>query len=318
MPCSATDTAYDEAADWLSANFPECSSGLLFNAGAEERRALLPVGRRVLDCFLHKIGHQRSRLHQGLEALAEVSFDFLLRQARFRKTGSYEPRTAARVIREIYHNREKMEGSYLDGLLLTYAFWPNHARMLHCYVALLGSGQPSGPAVLEIGLGHGLMALTALVLLRSARYTAVDVSPHSLTYAYDLLEKNGIEREALCGIVGNAEEPELWSDRLSGSAPWDVVVCGEVLEHVQWPDLLLARMQSALRPEGRAFVTTCANIEAEDHVFRFESVDHIRRTLNAAGFVVRDEQVLPLRGFEEDPLVPLNYAAVLTKAQKEH
>ena len=63
---------------------------------------------------------------------------------------------------------------YLDGLALTYAMWPNHARMLQFYVTSFVSLIPVDGRVLEIGPGHGLLSA---VLLRERRRQAAARGP---------------------------------------------------------------------------------------------------------------------------------------------
>jgi len=97
----------------------------------------------------------------------------------------------------------------------------------------------------------------------------------------------------------------------------DGAICCEVLEHVEDPRAILLGLRSALGPRGRAFVTTVANVEAEDHIHLFTDAAHIRRVLREAGFRIEAERALPLRGFEEASPLPLNYAAVLRAGPAE-
>ena len=78
---------------------------------------------------------------------------------------------------------------------------------------------------------------------------------------------------------------------------------------------LLRGLAAALAPSGRAFVTTVANVEAEDHVYLFDDAAHVRRVLGEAGLAVEKEMALTLRGFETARPLPLNYAAIVRRAE---
>jgi SAM-dependent methyltransferase len=233
-----------------------------------------------------------------------MSVDFLRLQPGFMKRGQYAAAGADDLFERFYGRREVMEGFYLDGLLLTYAFWRNHARLLRFFVDdFLGVLAPAA-RLGEIGVGHGLMALFALRALPQSEYHGFDLSPFALSYTEALLGANGI-------AVGRAHLRR--EDAMAGLPPatgLDGAWCGEVIEHVNDPRPVLHALRTSLAREGRAFVTTVANVEAEDHVFLFDNADQIRRVLVESGFIVERELILPVWDFSQTPL-PINYAAIL-------
>jgi 2-polyprenyl-3-methyl-5-hydroxy-6-metoxy-1,4-benzoquinol methylase len=311
MVKAVTSTPAAHAAGWLRERYPEIAGGLLFSV--PDRDADLDgYAEAVLGFLVRKCDAEGRSLEPALEAMARMSFEFLRLQPRFMKTGRYARAASAPLREQIYSRQEVMEGYYLDGLLLTYAFWVNHTALYRYFIRGFLPRLPTGARALEIGVGHGLMALTLLRELPSSRYEGLDISPFSLSYASRLLSANGIDlgrvslREADAARGGAGDEGR--SDRR------DAVICCEVLEHVEDPAVLLETVRARLAPEGRAFVTTVANVEAEDHIYRFEDQAHIRRLLQEAGLRVESELVLPLRGFEGAVPRPLNYAAVLSAA----
>jgi len=296
--------------EWLRQRYPEIAGGLLFSI-PDRDPDLMPYARAVLAVLANKCEAEGRSLDQPLEALARMSFEFLRLQPRFMRTGRYRSARSAPLREQIYGRREVMEGYYLDGLLLTYAFWINHTALYRHFVRGFLPRLDPGARVLEIGVGHGLMALTALRELPGARYEGLDLSPFSLSYAARLLAANGIEEDRF-----TLREADATQGHEGGAAPrrWDAVLCCEVLEHVEEPARLLHTIRDALDARGRAFVTTVANVEAEDHIYRFEDEAHIRRAFAEAGLSVESELVLPLRGLESAVPRPLNYAAVLARA----
>jgi 2-polyprenyl-3-methyl-5-hydroxy-6-metoxy-1,4-benzoquinol methylase len=289
-------------------HYPQIAGGLLF-AIADRDPDLDRHAEAVLGFLARKCEAEGRSVDDALEGMARMSFDFLRLQPRFMKTGRYRSAASAPLRERIYARKEVMEGYYLDGLLLTYAFWINHAALYRWFVQAFLPRLPPQARVLEIGVGHGLMALTLLRALPSARYEGVDLSPFSLEYAARLLSANGVDPRR-----ASLREEDASGPAAAAAEPKDAVFCCEVLEHVEDPAGLLQTIRRGLRADGRAFVTTVANVEAEDHIYRFDDEAHIRRLVEEAGLRVENELALPLRGYETAHPRPLNYAAVLSPA----
>jgi SAM-dependent methyltransferase len=292
----------------LVAEHPVIRGGIL---GCEDSE-LVPVAERVLDIFRSR-GGGNDALARGLEALAWVTFDFLRLQSRFARTGRYRNSDNGKLRQELYENAERMEGYYLDGLHLSYAFWPNHVRVFRFLETELLTQLDSTSAVFEIGVGHGLMATAALLRVPGSHYTGLDVSPFALARARELAAKNHIDGDRLQLVLTDATQGV--PSALTRPAPghWNVGLCCEVLEHVHEPDAILGTLHDALEPGACVFVTTVANIDAEDHVHLFHDADEIRSLLEAGGFRIEKDLELPLAGFENADRVPLNYAAIAAR-----
>jgi len=239
-----------------------------------------------------------------LESFAVLSFDFLRLQARFNKTGQYALASAEGLSENLYSDGEEMLGRYIDGLLLSYAMWPNHARILDFFRQTVAQ-IPAGSKVREIGVGHGLMATMLHREVPEVEYVGIDLSPHTIAYC----------RQALAEEFGDTDERWQFveADATSvGGDPGDWFVCCEVLEHVDRPQDLLQSCRGLIHGDGKGFLTTVANLEAEDHVYLFNDVGHIRACLDEAGFAVEQELSLVLPGSEDANPLPLNYAAVVS------
>lgn len=299
---------YQAAYQWLVQTHPQVASGLLpARPGVEPRMAAL--AHRVYACHLRRLMVTGRPESEALEALVYMSVDFLRLQPRFQKTGRYASAGDTTLVERVYSQPEIMAGYYLDGLLLSYAFWQNHTAILAFFLDRFIDALPANATLFEVGTGHGLMALLALETLPAARYVGVDVSPFSIAHAATLLAGNGVAADRFELRCLDARQG------LAEVAPAQAVLCCEVLEHVVDPGALLQGLRQALAPGGRAFLTTVANVEADDHVTLFHDVGHIRATLEAGGFRIEQDLALVVPGFEHAVPTPINYAAIV--ADKE-
>jgi 2-polyprenyl-3-methyl-5-hydroxy-6-metoxy-1,4-benzoquinol methylase len=82
-----------------------------------------------------------------------------------------------------------------------------------------------------------------------------------------------------------------------------------VLEHVDDPGALLRVLRRQVGAGAPAFLSTVANMEAEDHVYLFHDADDIRALVTANGFTVDVDHPLELAGSETMIPKPLNYSA---------
>jgi 2-polyprenyl-3-methyl-5-hydroxy-6-metoxy-1,4-benzoquinol methylase len=297
---------YAGAVDWLGAEYPILAAGLRRLETVPDA----PLARAVYELFLTKVQRDRTSIKAGLESFAAMSFDFLRLQARFQQTGRYEASSEEELLRTLYSDEQRMDGEYLDALLLSYCFWPNHIALLSFFEARFLARLKEGDRILEVGVGHGLMALLAMQAFPACEYTGFDLSSGAKRYSERLWQNAKADfskaRVSVSSLTaGLAETPD--------QAPWDCAICCEVLEHVARPDALLHELQTALKPEGLAFVTSVANIAAQDHIYRFADAEHLRTTIRDCGFAIEEELALPLRGSDAVERRPLNYAAILRR-----
>ena len=293
----------------LRAQYPVIGGGLVDRG--------LPADDPAWSSAAQALGYVAARTDDGLaselEAFAAVSIDFLRLQARFMLTGRYA-RTggAAELVDELYNDPDKMKGYYLDGLALTYALWPNHARMIRFMTERFLPQLRPGDRVVEVGVGHGLLSALMFDAQPDLHYVGVDISPSSLDYAGEALARIGVDRERVTMVGADAMSGDLV--RLGGEDGFDALVCCEVLEHVDRPGVLAAALAAALAPGRPAFVSTVANMEAEDHVYLFSDVDDIRQLLAGSGWRVVEDRPHVLPGAEDWQPLPVNYSAVVTRA----
>ena len=247
--------------------------------------------------------------HEAARAYNRMCMEILREQIRFKKTGTYLIDNAPTAYEQVYSQHDRMR-SYIVGLLLSYLFWPNHYRLFKYYRETLR--RSTAARYLEVGAGHGLFAAEAMARLPDLDATVVDISDSSL----------GIAREMLATFAVDASRVRFVRDDFLKLDPsgaddrgYDLIVMGEVLEHVNQAPEFMAKARALLSDGGRIFMTTCANCPAVDHVYRFHTVEEIVALVRGAGLRVVDDLAIPAedvpreRWLEE--LVTINYASVL-------
>ena len=108
-----------------------------------------------------------------------------------------------------------------------------HAKLL----ALVGSGK----RVLDVGCSSGYLARP--LVARGCTVVGIEQDPAAAEAAREICEEV---------ILGDVEELEL----PFAPASFDVVLCGDLVEHLRDPERLLARMRPLLRDDGRLVLTT--------------------------------------------------------------
>lgn len=122
----------------------------------------------------------------------------------------------------------------------TAAYVPFNTRPYGGHERLLAlAGSPD--RALDIGCSSGYLARR--LVERGADVVGVDVDEAAVA-----------EARRVCSqvLVGDVETMELPFE----SASFDVVLCGDVIEHLRDPERFLMRLRSLLRPEGRLVLTT--------------------------------------------------------------
>ena len=100
---------------------------------------------------------------------------------------------------------------------------------------------------------------------------------------------------------------------------FDFITMGEVLEHVESPKSLLDKVYKLLKQKGRAYISTCCNCPAIDHVYLFRNVKEIREFFAEAGLHINREIALPVetisKGSDKSKRTEINYAAIVTRKE---
>ncbi len=234
--------------------------------------------------------------------------EMMREQLYFRKHGSYRYSSYAEVADSVYMNSDYMS-KYMYGLAISGFFWPNHIAIRRFFATEFCPGRRGN--YLEVGPGHGWFLSKAMEVGDFDRLTGVDLSTESVnqtasiidyfhndqTDRIDLHQADFLEADTL--VVGG----------------YDAIVLGEVVEHVEHPELFLRRARDLAAANGSLFVTTCMNAPAVDHIFLWRDVASFENLLAECGLKIVNALRLPYEGktLEEslDQALPVNVAYVL-------
>lgn len=246
-------------------------------------------------------------LEYFVSAYLDLCRNMLKEQTKFLRTGKYSV-TFDHAYKNVYLNKAEMM-SYMCGLALSQLLWKNHYEIFRFFREQIKNCQAGVTSYLEIGPGHGMFLVEALKKFNCSLYEVVDISPISIE-----LSKKAVRYMSDKSSFVNFKEKNIL-DYSPSKKRFDFITMGEVLEHVENPIVLLKKIRALLSSSGEAFITTCANCPAIDHVYLFNSVEEIREMIYSCNFKIESELVLPVENTTpshiEDYKPGYNYAGVL-------
>lgn len=284
-------------------------------AASPERRVLLywhSLGNRTLTWITNLLNDLNLT---DMETCYKAVRADLLRNLRLQSDGfGIEPELTTRLaqcgarIYEVpisYHGRTYAEGKdigWRDGveamwLLFKYRFidtqFTEHKGLatLESLAASPGIGRwvmtqfegAVGDRILEAGCGIGNLTN---FLLNGARTVALDIDP---TYVRRVNQRFG-HLENVTAVCADLEDPEVHLKL--ADEEFDTIICVNVLEHMDRPDVAIEGFSRMLVPGGRALILVPAHAwlfsamdEAIGHRKRYEAAG-LRRLLEMAGFEI--------------------------------
>jgi glycosyltransferase involved in cell wall biosynthesis/2-polyprenyl-3-methyl-5-hydroxy-6-metoxy-1,4-benzoquinol methylase len=139
----------------------------------------------------------------------------------------------------------------------------------HCHKT-----QNIAPRVLDYGCAHGHYTVPIARTFPKGEFVGVDISERAVKAGRKWLERDGVQ---------NASFVQMFDGVLGTLDKFDVIIAGEVLEHVIDPWKLLDDMRACLKPGGCLIITTPygrwehSGTEAfrtgREHMFHFERAD---------------------------------------------
>lgn len=130
------------------------------------------------------------------------------------------------------------------------------------------------PRVLDYGCAHGHYTMPLAKLFPMGEFVGLDISQRAVEAARSWAEKDGVQ---------NASFVQMFDGVLETQEPFDIIIAGEVLEHVIDPFAQLEAWRKALKPGGCLIITTpygrwehsgtVAFRTGREHMFHFERAD---------------------------------------------
>jgi len=302
---SDTTTVVDDLVENVSEQFP-VHRAFLTEAVSEATSDELRQLREYLE-FCQRKGLTIDYL---AECYLTILGDTIEEQQYFRDHGTYRHSTFDEVAESVYHDRDYMD-RYMYGLAITNFLWPNHVEMARFMRESLPRDR--GGRYLEVGPGHGFLLLSAIDVGGFDELLAVDLSAASVEQTRTIVEH--FYPDAPAHVV---ERDFLEAGDLQPGA-FDAIVMGEVLEHVEQPDVFLRRIAELAKDDAFVFITTCINAPAVDHIYLWRTTDELEELIVASGLTIVEPLRLPYHGktLEEsrEENLPINVAYVLAKAK---
>lgn len=252
-------------------------------------------------------GHSMDFIAESYETILD---DTLEAQIFFMREGRYPHSSFEEVAQSVYFNDRHMK-RYMVGLAVTNYLWPNHVQIRRFFTETFPWDR--GGKYLEVGPGHGLFLLQAMRSGRFEEFFGVDISAASLKLTDEVVRKalpaaRGRLRLIQADFLADSKDDE-------PGGGYDVLVMGEVLEHVEQPGAFLKRLRALAKGDAHLFVTTCINAPAIDHITLFSSEAQIEALIAESGLGIRRQLAIPYFGKTLEQSVaarlPINVAYVL-------
>lgn len=217
---------------------------------------------------------------EAIDGYAEFCTDALRSQIYFEKKGKYKASSYADVAEAYYHNSDFMLRCYLPGMFLSHLIWPHHHRMLQ-YFRALAPRLKAVKTFSEVGTGCGMYSKEPLALIPGVEGVGYDISSHSLSFTERVVKAFG---------SGDRYRTEV-RDIVANTPPVaDMVICQEVLEHLENPPEFIDSLFAMTRPGGLAYISAAINASHVDHIYLYRSPEEVLGQLTDAGFQIVDSR----------------------------
>jgi 2-polyprenyl-3-methyl-5-hydroxy-6-metoxy-1,4-benzoquinol methylase len=223
---------------------------------------------------------ENKTLDFGVDCYLQMLKDMGLERVKFITEGKYSSSSFEEVEKRVYGNPEIMT-YHMHGLVLGQFLWFEQYERINFFSNNLSNYCQDAKKYLEIGGGHGLYIYQALHLLPGIKqFDLVDISQSSIDLAKGIVSDKSVNY-FLKNIFDFPDDET-----------YDFVTMGEVLEHVEEPQNLLAKISKLIGESGTAFISTPINSPMIDHIYLFNNADEIRTLFYEAGFNIIKEKLV--------------------------
>jgi ubiquinone/menaquinone biosynthesis C-methylase UbiE len=244
---------------------------------ARKDTAFFERAEKLLSRFERFLASQAKPLDHGIDCHLKLCSAMKQERMDFLRSGRYANSSFAEVEQRVYANPEIME-YHMYGLVFSQFLWKDQYARLEFFCNGLPQYRSQIDSYLELGGGHAMYISSAAEILRpDTHFELIDISATSMELARAMSPNDRIQYH-LCDVY------DFPTDR-----KYDFVVAGELLEHLEEPRKLLARIRAMLTPLGRAFLTTPVNAPTVDHIYLFNHAGEIREMFRSEGFLIESE-----------------------------
>jgi len=247
-------------------------------------------------------------------AKAYLSFvDYFLEERKyFIRNDSYRYASYQETM-QLYNDKEYME-SYMIGLALSIYFLKLQRDNMDFFISHCRKMQVSEESnFIEIGTGHGSYFVAAMQNTSLGSYLGIDISPTSVKITKEYVEYCIKSKKKNYSVM----EKDFFE--FDDSNKFDMVVMGEILEHVEQPLRFLQKAASIATEDAPIYVSTAINSPFPDHIHLFRNVDEVKVLFNQANLSIVDEIVITPNGITLEKAYKNKYdivVAYMLKRQK--
>jgi 2-polyprenyl-3-methyl-5-hydroxy-6-metoxy-1,4-benzoquinol methylase len=265
---------------------------------------------KYLQIYKNFLKKNNISISSAVDSYIEMCNDMFSCHIKFLRTGKYPVYDVKEAKRRVYNNQKKMK-SYMVGLAISQFFWKTHYKMFK-HLQFFVKNSKSSKSYLEIGPGHGLFSYCSYKNLKNLKsFDIIDISKTSLnltkSFLSSFLKKNKVNIKY---ILGDFLKKKI-------DMKYDIIVCGEVLEHVSDPIKFMKKVHYYLNNKGKVFISTCINCPAIDHVNQWHNIGEIRKIFKKSKLDILNEKVLPVEKVSYNKAlknkITVNYSAILKK-----
>lgn len=266
---------------------------------------------KMLDSYLDFCKERGHDIKYMANSYLTIVGDTFREQIYFMKHKEYRHKSYADVAGHVYHDKDYMD-KYMYGLAITSFLWPNHLDMGRLFVETLPRDVKG--KYLDIGPGHGYYLMKAMELGSFDEYLGIDISEASIKQTRAIIEhfKPEFKDRFSLKMIDFLDAEGLENNS------YNAIVMGEVLEHVEQPDVFLKRIKELATDDAYIFVTTCINAPAVDHIYLWRSTGELEKMIEGTGLKIKTPLRLPYEGKtlaeSEAQDLSINVAYVLEKA----
>lgn len=293
---SVRSAAATPGLDRLEARF-RAASPVFRETIAKSRQALGEGWATLFDETITRMFPGETELAAAVDGYSRFALEVVRLQVRFERDREYMHKSYVEVAAAVYANETYMRTCYLPGLLLSHYLWPHHFRQMRFFEEVfVGEMVRQGAEQFyDIGPGTGFYSRLALMGAPHTTGLGFDISPSSQEFAEGHVKAFGAGARYRVELRDVVERPPV---------PVDWLICVEVLEHLEDPQMFLAALRGLLRPGGTGFITAALNAPNADHIYLYRTAEEVKTQLLGAGFAVQ-QYFCALAGAPKHPETPV-------------